>query len=165
MTSLTKTTVVIATTLGNIILTIRADAAPITASHFQKVVNSQLYTGCCFYRSDFVIQMGLINSTTGDKVQNPHPDLARNETNDNVVVSNTRGTMSIAHWDVPDCGNSTAFINLDANVHLDEAYGGYCVFAQIDPTDQASFQVVDAIAKEILKAEGTVVPIQSVSLS
>jgi cyclophilin family peptidyl-prolyl cis-trans isomerase len=39
------------------------------------------------------------------------------------VVSNTRGTCSIAHWDVPDCGNTEFFVNLQPNAHLDEAYG------------------------------------------
>ena len=64
-------------------------------------------------------------------------------------VSNTRGTAAIAHWDVPDCGNSEFFINLGTNAHLDSAYGGYCVFAQVE--DDASFKVVDAIAEAIKK--------------
>ena len=68
-------------------------------------------------------------------------------------MSNTRGTAAIAHWDVPDCGNSEFFINLGTNAHLDEAYGGYCVFAQVE--DDASFQVVDSIAAEI-KSKGKV---------
>lgn len=62
-------------------------------------------------------------------------------------VSNTRGTAAIAHWDVPDCGNSEFFINLGTNAHLDEAYGGYCVFAQVE--DDASFAIVDAIAAAV----------------
>ena len=45
---------------------------------------------------------------------------------------------------MPDCGNSEFFINLGTNAHLDEAYGGYCVFAQVE--DDASFAIVDAIA-------------------
>lgn len=35
------------------------------------------------------------------------------------------------------------------NTHLDEAYGGYCVFAEVG--DAASFAVVDQIA-EMVKA-------------
>jgi hypothetical protein len=32
------------------------------------------------------------------------PDLTANETASNVVLSNTRGTVAVAHWDVPDNG-------------------------------------------------------------
>ena len=35
----------------------------------------------------------------------------------------------------------------EANTHLDDVYGGYCVFAQV--ADDASFLVVDAIAKKV----------------
>ena len=64
--------------------------------------------------------------------------------------------------DVPDNGNSEVFINLDDNTHLDEAYGGYAVFAQIEAGDADSFATVDAIAMAIAENEGSVVPIQSV---
>eukprot|EP00660_Eupelagonema_oceanica_P019726 gene19726-biopygen42864 len=45
----------------------RSDAAPQT---------SRLYDGCCFYRSDFVIQCGLTRPD-GKKVQNPFGDRGR----------------------------------------------------------------------------------------
>ena len=54
---------------------------------------------------------------------------------------------------MPDCGNTEFFINLKANTHLDDAYGGYCVFAEVEASDAASFQVVDAIAVAIPKGE------------
>ena len=41
------------------------------------------------------------------------------------------------------------------NAHLDSVYGGYCVFAQIHPEDDASFAVVDSIAA-VVKQRGTV---------
>jgi cyclophilin family peptidyl-prolyl cis-trans isomerase len=43
-------------------------------------------------------------------------------------------------------GNTECFINLGENTHLDAAYGGYCVFAEVAPDDAASFAVVDQIA-------------------
>lgn len=61
----------------------------------------------------------------------------------------------MAHFDVPDCGGSELFINLGDNTHLDSAYGGYCVFARVDPNDVASFRVIDAIATEV-KSKGSV---------
>ena len=62
-------------------------------------------------------------------------------------MSNARGTAAVAHWDVPDCGNTEFFINLVTNSHLDSAYGGYCVFAEV--ADESSFAVVDAIAAAV----------------
>ena len=37
------------------------------------------------------------------------------------LMRRTRGTAAIAHWDVPDCGNSDFFINVKDNPHLDDA--------------------------------------------
>ena len=74
---------------------------------------------------------------------NPYPSININETALNEKISNNRGTVSVAHWDVPDCGNSEFFINLQDNLHLDSAYGGYCVFAEV--ANEESHRVVDAI--------------------
>merc|ERR1712086_671458 len=101
-----------------------------------------------FYRSDFVIQCGLHGSNT-----KPPGNISKNETKDAVFVSNTRGTCSIAHWDVPDNGNTEFFINLQANTHLDDAYGGYCVFAE---AESSSDPVIEKIAQHIAGGAGNV---------
>ena len=50
-----------------------------------------------------------------------------------------------------------------SNAHLDTAYGGYCVFAQVE--DAASFAVVDAIAAAIKAGgEGSTVAISGAAL-
>merc|ERR1711934_1221172 len=112
-------------------------------NYIKALVSDGLYNDCSFYRSDFVIQCG----THGLNRPNKRGELKVNETKTDPRVSNPRGTAAIAHWDVPDCGNSEFFINLQTNSHLDEAYGGYCVFAQVE--DDASFAVVDKIAAAI----------------
>mmetsp|Transcript_14627 Transcript_14627/g.28821 ORF Transcript_14627/g.28821 Transcript_14627/m.28821 type:complete len:166 (+) Transcript_14627:97-594(+) len=144
--------IVLQTALGDITLTLRPDVAPTTCEYISKLVASKAYDGCCFYRSDFVIQMGL-TTVDGKKVKNPQARLTVNE----AKLSNVRGAVAIAHWDCvrscgtgcrshdPDCGGSEFFINLKANVHLDTTWGGYCVFATV--ADQKSLGVVDAIAK------------------
>ncbi|CAE8635821.1 unnamed protein product, partial [Polarella glacialis] len=106
--------------------------------------------------SDFVIQCGLHGSGVS-----PPGNLSRNETKDGGVISNTRGTCAIAHFDVPDNGNTEFFVNLQTNAHLDSVYGGYCVFAEV--ADDASFRVVDAIAQAV-KERGSV-KINSVTAS
>ena len=134
---------------GSITLQLRPDAAPQTVDYIMKCVSSGIYDGCSFYRSDFLIQCGL----HGSGVVNPHGNLTVNETHHGQRLSNTRGTCSIAHWDVPDCGNTEFFINLQANSHLDEAYGGYCVFAEV--ADDSSFATVDRIAEAVKTGSNT----------
>ena len=156
------------TELGVIRMRLRPDAAPTTVAYISKLAQDGAYDNCTFYRSDFVIQCGLhgtgrkapenlkVNETSGESPHSslthppaPSPTHAKAPVRRAVGprVSNTRGTAAIAHWDVPDCGNSEFFINLGTNAHLDEAYGGYCVFAQVE--DDASFAIVDAIAAAV----------------
>ena len=141
----------IETPLGNIVLVLRRDAAPVTADYIGKLCQHKLYDNTSFYRSDFVIQCG----THGLNRANPLGDLPVNETAQHAKVSNTRGTAAIAHFDVPDNGNSEFFINLQPNTHLDDVYGGYCVFAQIADADSASYATVEKI-KDAVKAQGKV---------
>eukprot|EP00931_Biecheleriopsis_adriatica_P054788 TRINITY_DN32278_c0_g1_i1.p1 TRINITY_DN32278_c0_g1~~TRINITY_DN32278_c0_g1_i1.p1 ORF type:complete len:181 (-),score=35.81 TRINITY_DN32278_c0_g1_i1:192-713(-) len=132
------------TSCGVISMKLRHDAAPATCSYIVEAVKQGLYDEKSFYRSDFVIQCGLHGSGV-----EPPGNISKNETREGVFVSNTRGTCAVAHWDVPDNGNTEFFINLKANTHLDDAYGGYCVFAEVDGED--SLKVVDRVAQDVLK--------------
>ena len=144
---------VLTTALGAIRLVLHRDAAPATVAHVTALAASRVFDGAAtFYRSDFVIQCGL----HGSGKSSPLPNLAKNEAR-SCGRSNTRGAMAVAHWDVPDNGNSEFFISLKSNGHLDTAYGGYCVFATVAPGDAASFAVVDAIAAAVLRGEKPVV--------
>lgn len=145
------TSLLLTTPRGIITLALRADAAPRTVAHVVALVNSRALDGTTFYRSDFVIQCGLHG--TGRK--SPLPDLAVNESTRAGALPNARGAMAVAHWDVPDCGNSEFFISLQDNAHLNQAYGGYCVFAQVAAGDAASWATVDAIAKAVKAGEKT----------
>ena len=142
---------VITCDLGKISLLFRPDAAAITCSHIAQLIGAGLFNNISWYRSDFVIQTGLYGTSRA----NPFPNLPTNETSTGLRLSNVRGTVSIAHHDVPDNGNSEFFINLQDNVHLDKAYGGYCVFANVEDNDEESFKVVDAVARAV-KAGGKV---------
>lgn len=135
---------IITTPLGAISLALRPDLAPATVAHIKALVSAKLFDGAAtFYRSDFVIQCGL--HETGKKFA----QLAVNESTRPGALSNTRGAMSVAHWDVPDNGGTEFFISLKANPHLDTAYGGYCVFAMVDAADAASNKTMDAIATAV----------------
>ena len=138
----------IATELGTILLRMHDDVAPTTAAHIAKLAAQGVYEGACFYRSDFVIQMGA-QRPDGSAIPNANAALAVNESQRG--LSNTRGTAAVAHWDVPDCGNSEFFINLQDNAHLDSAYGGYAVFASVALDDSASWATMGAIRDAVLQ--------------
>jgi cyclophilin family peptidyl-prolyl cis-trans isomerase len=145
---------VIQSELGNITMKWRDDAAPKTVAYIKRLIETGEYSNTTFYRSDFVIQCGRYPN------KNSFSDLTVNETNSGTVVSNTRGTAAIAHFDVPDCGNSEFFINLQTSAHLDQAYGGYCVFAEV----AGDFTAVDAIAKAIGSKQKSTVKITGMNL-
>eukprot|EP00038_Savillea_parva_P012149 m.202595 g.202595 ORF g.202595 m.202595 type:complete len:159 (+) comp21818_c0_seq1:106-582(+) len=148
-------TITITTPLGLIRLRLRPDAAPVTVDYIVKCVTAGLYNGTSFYRSDFVIQCGL----HGSGKSNAFGDLPVNETSQHTRISNTRGTAAIAHFDVPDNGNTEFFINLNANTHLDDVYGGYCVFAEVPQDDTESWKTIDAIATTIASGKQSKVEI------
>lgn len=145
--------IVLKTGEGDITLQMLPEAAPQTTAYISKLVQSRIYdtdgTTASFYRSDFVIQFGLY----GTNKENPHGNMTVNETHTGQRISNTRGTAALAHFDVPDCGGTEVFINVTDNPHLDQAYGGFCVFARVDPNDADSFQTIDKIAAAV-KAQG-----------
>ena len=136
-------TVKVSTTFGQITLKLRPDAAPKTVEHFCKL--APLFDGCCFYRSDFVIQGGL-QRADGSSVQNPMKPIPVNETHTDVVLSNVRGTAAFGHWDVPDAGNSDWFINLKDNAHLDSAWWATpCLPPSIPATPRPSRQSIRSL--------------------
>ena len=149
------------TALASNTLTFSPDAQPETYDYIAKCAASGLYNGTTFYRSDFVIQCGLY----GSEKQNPFGDLQVNETKSGAKISNVRGTAAIAHFDVPDNGNTEFFINLQSSPHLDDVYGVYCVFAEVAASDQASWATVDAIADAIANKGQQVVRIENMTVA
>ena len=116
---------------------------PETVEHVKRLAESKIWDGTKFYRSDFVVQGG-----THGSGRNP-PKLGVNETRVGRRISNTRGTAALAHFDVPDNGAGEFFISVQDNPHLDDAYGGYCVFGAIAEGDSASFATLDALGSAI----------------
>ena len=150
--------ILITTELGEITLALQDDKAPITCKHVVDAVKNGVFSPCTFYRSDFVIQFGLHG--TGRTVE---PALSVNESQAPNALSNTKGAVAVAHWDVPDCGSSEYFISLKENSHLDSAYGGYCVFAVVELDDASSWKTIDAIAASIATKQKPTVTVKSVT--
>ena len=139
-----NTKVEMKTTMGDMVIELDADAAPVTVKNFLEYVNDGFYDGTIFHRviNGFMIQGGGM-----DKQLNPKPN------NDPIVneasngLKNDRGTLAMARTADPDSATSQFFINHKDNGFLNYAGPspdkiGYAVFGKV--TD--GLNVVDTIA-------------------
>ena len=136
--------VLLETNMGNIVIELFEDEAPITVANFLDYVNSGFYDGLIFHRviQNFMIQGGgfdvnLQYRQGGDPIENESYN----------GLSNLRGTIAMARTSDPHSATSQFFINHANNPGLDKDYlygdgWGYCVFGQVE----SGMDVVDAIA-------------------
>lgn len=132
------------TTLGDMMLELDADAAPITVKNFLEYVNDGFYAGTVFHRviNGFMIQCGGMDRNLSPK---PNNDPIVNEASNG--LKNDRGTLAMARTADPDSATSQFFINHRDNDFLNYSGPtpdkiGYAVFGKV--TD--GMDVVDAIA-------------------
>jgi peptidyl-prolyl cis-trans isomerase A (cyclophilin A) len=136
-------TVLFETTLGDILIELDPELAPITVANFYAYVDSGFYDGSdgmgatIFHRviDGFVIQGG---GVTEAGVTKPTMSPIVNEFGNGLI--NLRGTISMARTTDPDSATSQFFINLVDNDDLDIP-PGYAVFGQV----VEGLDVVDAI--------------------
>lgn len=133
----------IKTTMGDIVLELNRDKAPVTVSNFLQYVDESFYDGTLIHRvvPDFVVQGG--GYLPGLQQKKPTHDPITNEGNNG--LTNSRGTVAMARTNDPNSATSQFYINLKDNTTLD--YGvnnpGYAVFGRV----VAGMDVVDAIGK------------------
>ncbi len=133
-TKMTKTVKVqIETTLGNIIIELYPDKAPVSVENFLKYVDDGFYKGTIFHRviKDFVIQGG---GFTQEMVQKPTRSPIKNEASNG--LKNDRGTIAMARTTVIDSATSQFYINLKNNDFLNHRDNspqgfGYAVFGKV----------------------------------
>jgi len=122
------------TTEGDIILELDGLQAPITVSHFLKLVDSGFYDGTIFHRviPGFMAQGG---GHTPDLTLKETDEMIANESGNG--LTNARGTIAMARTSDPHSANSQFFINVADNQRLDPKKGmaggtwGYTVFGQV----------------------------------
>jgi peptidyl-prolyl cis-trans isomerase A (cyclophilin A) len=134
--------VVFETNLGDIVLELNPDKAPISVKNFLDYVKSDFYTGVIFHRviSGFMIQGGGMDVNMQRKKNNPP---IKNEAKNG--LKNKRGTICYARTQVVDSATSQFFINLVDNTALDHGVRdyGYAVFGKV----VEGMNVVDKIGK------------------
>ena len=140
-----KNEVLIKTSMGDILVKLYPDKAPITVKNFLNYVDDGFYDNTIFHRviDGFMIQGGGFEP---GMIQKPTKAPIKNEANNG--LSNLRGTIAMARTQVIDSATSQFFINLKDNTFLDhkddsvQGYG-YCVFGKVIK----GMDVVDKIAK------------------
>ena len=137
-------TVKLTTTMGDIVIELNAEKAPITTQNFLNYVSDGFYDNTIFHRviPNFMIQGGGFND---QMMQKSTQDPVKNEADNG--LTNDRGTIAMARTQDPDSATAQFFINHNDNAFLnhtspDVQGWGYCVFGKV--TD--GMDVVDAIA-------------------
>jgi peptidyl-prolyl cis-trans isomerase A (cyclophilin A) len=153
--------VVLETSLGDIVLELNAEAAPITVENFLTYVDAGFYDGTIFHRviPGFMVQCG---GFTPDMEQKTTREPIKNEADNG--LSNEPYTIAMARTQVVDSATSQFFINLADNVFLDHGKRdfGYAVFGKVvEGTD-----VVDKIAEASTGTSGMHrdVPVETIEI-
>ena len=129
------------TTMGDIVLELDAEKAPISCENFDSYVKSGHYDGTIFHRviDNFMIQGG---GFAPDMSQKPTGEGIKNEWQNG--LSNAMHTIAMARLgNQPDSATAQFFINVGNNSFLDEPRdgAGYAVFGKV----VEGAEVVDAI--------------------
>lgn len=121
------------TSMGDIVIELNQEKAPITVKNFLSYVDKKHYDNTIFHRviSSFVIQGGGFGTDLKEK---PTDKPIKNEWQNG--LKNKRGTLSMARTMAPDSATSQFFINVQDNAALDQGgprYGGaaYAVFGRV----------------------------------
>ncbi len=129
----TQTKVKLTTSLGDIVIQLNSEKAPISAANFLSYVTEGFYSGTIFHRiiPDFMAQGGGFDTSFNQK--SVHAPI-KNEADNG--LKNTRGTLAMARTGVVDSATAQFFINLKDNTFLNHtaknASGwGYAVFGEV----------------------------------
>ena len=121
----------VTTNMGEFVIEVRADRAPLTAANFLRYVREGFYSGTLIHRvvANFVIQGGGHDATTY-ALKTPHENVFNESGNG---LQNKRGAVGLARSEAPHSGNAQFYVNLVDNPDLDPVptRWGYAVFGRI----------------------------------
>ncbi len=122
--------VLIETSMGNILLELDRNRAPITVNNFLYYIHSDRYVNTVFHRveKDFVIQGGGYDAKYQSIIE---CDEILNESGNG--LKNTEGTIAMARYDNPHSATSQFYFNLTDTPSLDpnSKNWGYTVFGEV----------------------------------
>lgn len=161
----TQTKVKLSTSLGDIIILLKTEEAPISSENFLAYVKEGFYDGTIFHRviPGFMAQGGGFDTDFNQK--QTHTQI-KNEADNG--LENIRGTLAMARTSAPDSASSQFFINYKNNSSLNYSSPttrgwGYAVFAEVI----AGMDVVDAMADAPTGSRGghQDVPIENIAIN
>jgi len=121
----------ITTSMGDIVIELLPDRAPLTCANFLRYVKEGYYTNTLIHRvvANFVIQGGGHDATSYQL--KPVHDPIFNESGNG--LQNKRSMVGLARSDAPHSGNAQVYFNLVDNPDLDPipTRWGYAVFARV----------------------------------
>lgn len=129
-----KPNIKLETSLGDIVLELDAEKAPVTVNNFIKYAEDGHYNNTVFHRviSNFMIQGGGFTPDMDEKKNDLRPSILNEWTNG---LKNVRGTIAMARvGGNPHSATAQFFINVVDNPRLDQPQqdgAGYCVFGKV----------------------------------
>jgi peptidyl-prolyl cis-trans isomerase A (cyclophilin A) len=120
------------TSMGDIVIELNAEKAPISVENFLSYVKKKHYDGTVFHRviPDFMIQGGGFTLADGKLEEKPAGKGIKNEGQNG--LKNLKGTIAMARTPALDSATSQFFINVADNAMLDyPSNGGYAVFGKV----------------------------------
>ena len=134
--------VLIKTSMGDILVELDRNRAPITVNNFLHYIDSNKYNNTIFHRveKDFVIQGGGYNAAFDSLIE---CNKIFNESGNG--LKNTIGTIAMARYDDPHSATSQFYFNLTDTPSLDpnSKNWGYTVFGEVIE----GMEVLQAISK------------------
>lgn len=137
-------TVKLETTMGDIVIELDEEKAPVTVQNFLNYVRDGFYDGTIFHRviPNFMVQGGGFNDQMMQKMSQ---DPIQNEADNG--LPNDRGSIAMARTQDPNSATAQFFINHNDNTFLnhtapDVQGWGYCVFGKVSE----GMDVIDTIA-------------------
>ena len=163
------------TSMGDIVIELNSEKAPITVENFLSYVKKKHYDGTVFHRviGDFMIQGGgfddkLVEKSTGKGIKNEGQNGLKND----------RGTIAMARTPDPNSATAQFFINVKDNPMLDYPNnGGYAVFGKVvegmDVVDKikavetgtSNISMIHPTTGEKLQMPAGDVPVKTVTIS
>jgi len=121
----------VSTSMGDFVIELLPDRAPLTVANFLRYVKEGYYSGTLIHRvvSNFVIQGGG-HDATDYKLKAVHDPIFNESGNG---MQNKRSMVGLARGDGPHSGNAQLYINLVDNPDLDPlpTRWGYAVFGRV----------------------------------
>jgi cyclophilin family peptidyl-prolyl cis-trans isomerase len=144
----------VSTSMGDFVIELLPDRAPLTCANFLRYVKEGFYTNTLIHRvvSNFVIQGGG-HDATSYQLKTPHESIF-NESGDG--LQNKRSMVGLARGESPHSGNAQFYINLVDNPDLDPipTRWGYAVFGRV-------VQGMDVVERIGVSATGAFGPFKS----